>query len=217
MRFEKTTRKLKCKKCGQSKPSNKDTLKGVNHCDDCFELYIEARVNCSVCGKSFKRKDEYYSDKRDKKWNKKNFCCEECYDEFINEMDEKDKMDKWLKEYFKVETLPSRIYVQMEDFKSKKKISYKWCYATLRYVVSVKDTALKDGTIGIVPYMYDECRDYVTNYNKAKKLAKESDKYKARFSDEIITIKEIDINKDRDKVINKKIITEQDLKGVLMW
>lgn len=195
--------------------SVKDILKGVNHCEDCIDDYKKAKVNCSVCGTSFRREDEYYIE--DRKHSKKNFCCEECYVKYLNEMDEKDKMIEWLKKVYNTDTLPQRIYMQMDDFKNKKKISYKWCFATLRYLVEIKGDTLKEGTIGLVPYVYDECKEYVIQVNRSKRLAKESDNYKAKFTDNVVIIKDVDIEKQREKVIQRNIITEEDLKGVLTW
>lgn len=215
MRFIQNSRNTKCKRCGESKKCFKDTLKGVNICPECLETYKNSRINCTSCKTSFKRKDEFMIE--DSLLKTKNFCCEKCYSDFKAELEEKDKMNEWLKEYFKVDKLPSRIYMQMDDFKNKKKISYKWTFATLRYIVDVKGDKLQDGTIGIVPYIVDECKDYIRKYNERKKMAKESETCRAKFSDNVITIKNIDVNKEREKVMNKRIIKESDLEGVVLW
>lgn len=215
MRFTKTGRKVKCKKCGKSEICYKDTWKKVNICSDCLEEYKESRINCTVCKKSFKRVNEYFVE--DSKWKTKNFCCESCYNEYELEENEKEKMIEWLKEQYKTDTLPSRIYMQMEDFKTKKKISYKWTFATLRYMVNIKDQGLQEGTIGLVPYMVDECKEYVVKLNKIRKNAQDSERHRAKFTDNIVIIREIDINKERDRAMNKKMISESDLEGVMTW
>lgn len=215
MRFIENSRKTKCKRCGESKICFKDTLKGVNICPECLEEYKKARVNCSSCKKSFKREEEFIAD--DTIVKNKNFCCEKCYNDFKLELEEKDKMDKWLKEYFKVETLPSRIYMQMDDFKTKKGISYRWTFATLRYIVKIQGRDLENGTIGIVPYVVDECREYVRELENRKKKAKESEENKTRFTDNTIVINMSKIEKKREEVIDKMLIKEEDLEGVILW
>ena len=215
MRFIKNSRNTKCKRCGESKKCYKDTLKGVNICPECLEPYKDSKVNCASCKKSFKRGDEFVTE--DPILKTKNFCCEKCYNDFKAELEEKDKMNEWLKEYFKVDKLPSRIYMQMEDFKNKKGISYKWTFATLRYLVNIKGDELQDGTIGIVPYAVDECKDHVKKLRDIKKRAKESETCRAKFSENVIVIKNIDVNKERERVMSSKIITESDLEGVILW
>lgn len=215
MRFVKNSRKTKCKRCGESKVCYKDTLKGVNICPECLESYKSSRINCTHCKTAFKRENEYITD--DPMLKTKNFCCEECYIKYVKEQEEKEKMIEWLKEYYKTDKLPSRIYMQMDDFNRKKKISYKWIYATLRYVVKIKGDELTDGTIGIVPYVVDECKDYVKKKNERKKNAEESKTCRATFTDEVVIIRAVDVNKEREKSINKRIITESDLEGVILW
>lgn len=216
MRFIQNTRKTKCKRCGESKLCYKDTLKGVNVCSECLETYKKASITCSSCKTRFKRQNEFISE--DNSLMKTNsFCSESCYNNFKNEQEEKDKMDEWLKKYFKVDKLPSRIYMQMEDFKKKKDISYKWTFATLRYVVNIKGEELQDGTIGIVPYVVDECRDYVKKLNEMKKNRKNSVFSRATFSGNLITIKTVDVHKKRKKLIENKTITEKDLEEVILW
>lgn len=215
-RFVKLARRVKCKKCGKSELCYKDTLKKVNICENCIEDYKKTRINCTVCKKSFKRDKEYFAE--DSKFKTKNFCCEECYNKYVAEEEEKDKMDKWLKEYFKVDTLPSRIYMQMEDFKTKKNISYKWCFTTLRYIVSIQGNTLQEGTIGVVPYVVDECKRYVTEINERnKKAKKQGEQNKTRFTDNVIKIKTTNIDRQREENINKMLIKEEDLKGVILW
>lgn len=216
MRFVQKNKTLKCKKCGQKKDNIiTDTLKKINICTDCFEEYKKAKVHCTVCRSSFSREKEYYNE--DSKWRSKNFCSEKCYSEYYQEQEEKDKMTEWLKKHYKTENLPTRIFMQMEDFKTKRNISYRWCFVTLRYIVDVKQQSLQEGTIGLVPYMIDECKEYVASVNRTKKLAKESDKYKTRFTNEVVIIHETNIEKQREKYINKKIIKESDLEGVILW
>lgn len=210
-----TTRKVKCKKCGKTEKCYKDTLKKVNICSDCIENYKESRVNCTVCKKSFKRQDEYFTE--ESKWKTKNFCCEKCYRAYEAEENEKEKMIEWLKEKYKTDTLPSRIYMQMDDFKNKKGISYRWTFATLRYIINIQGKPLQDGTIGIVPYTVDECKDYVKNVNKTKQMAKESKDCRAVFTDNVIIIKETDANKERERMMEKRTIKESDLEGVVLW
>lgn len=215
MRFTKTTRKVKCKKCGNTEICYKDTLKKVNICPNCIESYKETRINCVVCKKSFKRGNEYFIE--ESKWKNKNFCCEKCYKDYELEELEKEKMIEWLKQYFKVETLPTRIYMQIDDFKNKKKIPYKWIFATLRYQTKIKCQELQEGTIGIVPYMVDECKEHVSKIKDVKRRAKESEINKATFTDNVVIIKRVNVNAEREKFMRRKMITEKDLEGIVEW
>lgn len=216
MRFVKNNRKTKCKKCGKSELCFKDTLKKVNICPDCIDGYKKAKINCSHCKTSFHREDEYYTEE-ETVFKTKNFCSEKCYSRHLAEEKEKEEMIEWLKEYYKTDTLPSRIYMQMDDFKKKNNINYKWTFATLRYIVKIKGLDLQDGTIGIVPYSVDECKAHAKKINEIRKNAKESEHCRAKFTEEVVIIKTVDINKIRDSFIDKKTIRESDLEGVVLW
>lgn len=210
--MNKSSRKVKCKKCGESKICYK--YKGVNICEDCIEDYMNQNINCSVCKKSFKRKNEIVLETH----LKKNFCCNKCSEEFIHEEEEKEKMIEWLKDYFKVEKLPTRIYMQMEDFKNKKHISYSWTFTTLRYIVKIQGRDLEIGTIGIVPYVVDECKQYVFDLNDRKKRAKKTgEENKTRFTDNTVVINMSKIDLKREENIDKMLIKEKDLEGVILW
>lgn len=211
--FVKNTRKVKCKRCGEQKECLKDTLKGVNICLDCLDNYNKAKINCSSCKKSFAREAAFEFEETSLR--SKNFCSEKCYRNFIEELEQKDKMVNWLKEYYKTETLPTRIYTQIEDFKSKKKISYKTIFGTLRFITQIKKETLQEGTIGIVPYKVDECKDYIKKMNKRKEQVDKNKTCRASFVDNVIVVKNIDVNKEREKLIRSRIIQEEDLGEVM--
>lgn len=212
-RFVKGTREAICKSCGKKKPHIKDSLKKVNICEDCFDKYQKANVTCSVCGTKHKRNSSYYN--LEKPFKTCNFCSEECYTSHKLDLEEKDKMDLWLKDYYKVDTLPVLIYQQMEDYKKKQGISYKWIFRTLRYFVDVKGESLLEGTIGIVRYTHDECKEFTLNWQKTQKQANDENRKMARFSSEVIQVSEYDTNKEREQKLQKRLITEDDLEGIV--
>lgn len=107
--------------------------------------------------------------------------------------------------------------MQMDDFKNKKGISYRWSFATLRYIVKIQGRDLESGTIGIVPYVIDECKDYVRELENRKKNVKEYEENKTRFTDNTIVINMSKIEKKREEVIDKMLIKEEDLEGVILW
>lgn len=216
MRFEKKhKKKVKCKRCGESKEVIKDTLKNVNICEDCLNNYKKAQITCSHCHTKFKREESWYEEGL--ATPNLDFCSETCHRNYYIDTKERDKMDLWLKEYFKVEKLPVLIYQQMGDFKNKKGISYTWCFATLRYMVDIKSITLREGSIALVPYYYDECKKYAMELNRIKKMAEDGDRAMSEYTDHLVIIPNSNINKVRESQISKKTIREEDLEGVMEW
>lgn len=159
----------KCVRCGK-KFEDTFEYKGKRYCKECFATYLTLKASCSVCKKSFIRGSEYTCDSMENKDKKKNFCSKECYDKLIQERLDLDELDNWLKQYHKTDKLNNRIYMQINQFKSKNNFTYKGILLTLEYITNTLKKNLELDTIGIVAWYYDSAKqEYIKKINRQEK------------------------------------------------
>ena len=159
----------KCVRCGK-KFEDTFEYKGKRYCKECFATYLTLKASCSVCKKSFVRGSEYTCDSMENKDKKKNFCSKECYDKLIQERLDLDELDNWLKQYHKTDKLNNRIYMQINQFKSKNNFTYKGILLTLEYITNTLKKNLELDTIGIVAWYYDSAKqEYIKKINRQRK------------------------------------------------
>lgn len=159
----------KCVRCGK-KFEDTFEYKGKRYCKECFATYLTLKASCSVCKKSFVRGSEYTCDSMESKDKKKTFCSKECYDKLIQERLDLDELDNWLKQYHKTDKLNNRIYMQINQFKSKNNFTYKGILLTLEYITNTLKKNLELDTIGIVAWYYDSAKqEYIKKINRQRK------------------------------------------------
>lgn len=159
----------KCTRCGKK---FEDTIeyKGKRYCNECFKVYLTLKASCSVCKKSFVRGLEYTHDNMESKDKKKNFCSKECYDKLIQERLDLEELDNWLKQYHKTDKLNSRIYMQINQFKSKNNFTYKGMLLTLDYITNTLKKNLELDTVGIIAWHYDNAKqEYIKKIQRQEK------------------------------------------------
>lgn len=153
--------------------------KSKNYCPNCHNKLMNSKTNCSICKKSYVRADEYTCDSMENKDKNKNFCSLQCYQTLLKDRVDMEELDKWLKEYHKTEKLNSRIYMQIQQFKSKNGFTYKGILLTLQYVVNTLKKDLELDTIGLVAWYYDTAKEeYIKNINKQQRLEMVSSDFK---------------------------------------
>ena len=156
----------KCIRCNK-KYEHTISYKGKNYCVTCLYDFKETKTNCSVCKKSMVRDVEYSNDTMEKADTKKYFCSSTCYQQLIQDRQDLDELDRWLKSYHKVEKLNSRIYMQIQQFKSKNNFTTKGILLTLQYITNTLKKNLEPDTIGIVSWYYDTAKqEYINRFNR---------------------------------------------------
>ncbi len=117
-------------------------------------------MKCPVCGKSFdKNSTPYHQEGR-------RYLHIECWarKEANKTQDEKDKeaLEDYIKELFKLTVIPIKIEKQINSFHNEYNYTYTGIKKALVYHFEVKQGDIKqaNGGIGIVPYVYEQARQY---------------------------------------------------------
>lgn len=130
-----------------------------NVCQKCLDDFLETYTTCFSCKKSTKRKNAYNPPKK----TTKNFCCQNCYDKYTQDLLDLDEIDKWLKKYHGLEKLNQRIYTQIKTF-NRRGMTSKGILLTLQFAVNKRRLQLDSQNISIVEYLYDDAKlDYIEN------------------------------------------------------
>lgn len=129
----------------------------------------KAFVKCKYCGVQFDRNAEPFLEVSPRRYAHRK-CAEEV--ENMKSQEEKDyeNLEKYIKQIFKIKTVTARIRKQIKDFHQEYQYTYSGIQKTLYWWFEVKKNSLEkanDG-IGIVPYVYDECKEYYYRLYLAK-------------------------------------------------
>ena len=118
------------------------------------------KVICPECKESFYREETEFVHIKNRYWHKT------CY-ENKNKAASKEEQDlKLLGEYiqklFQTEYVSPRVQKQIKKFKKEYDYSYSGILLTLKHFYEIKngDLSKSNGGIGIVPYVYNDARDY---------------------------------------------------------
>lgn len=120
-------------------------------------------VKCPYCGKTFSRDVEEYV-----QINSRRYAHKECFDRHNAELsqEEKDKiaLDNLIKSLFGYTSIPERVKRQIDDYHNNKKYSYSGISKSLIWFYQIKGNPIEkaNGGIGIVPYIYEDARNYYT-------------------------------------------------------
>ena len=192
---------IKMRKCVRCSKKFEDTVeyKGKRYCNECFSEYINLKASCSVCKISFTRNLEFTSDEMESKDKKKTFCSATCYEKLIQERQDLDELDNWLKQYHKTDKLNNRVYMQINQFKSKNNFTYKGMLLTLEYITGTLKKKIQLDTVGIIAWYYDNARDeYVKKAKRKEKNESLSDFIMFQNSEYSPTVaKQVDNRRDK--------------------
>ena len=117
-------------------------------------------VKCPVCGKSFDRNSTPYHQEG------RRYLHIECWArrEASKTQDDKDReaLEEYIKELFKLTVIPIKIEKQINSFHNEYGYTYTGIKKALVYQFEVKKGDIKqaNGGIGIVPYVYEQARNY---------------------------------------------------------
>lgn len=172
----------KCFKC-KKKSTDYKIYKNKAICINCYDDYINSSIKCVVCDRIFKRNEEYIYLEMDKADLQKNFCSIECYNKLIEDRKTLDEIDKWLKDYFKMEKLNPRIYIQLTEFQRKYNMTPQGILYTLKYIKSETNKEILDNSLTIITWYYETAKKY---YMAQQKLKNKKDEFNSLNSNMLV-------------------------------
>lgn len=134
---------------------------------------------CSFCHKEIS--DTNYIKQGKKRYHK------QCFDELQNEAETKDKqkagelksdekrlLDQYIMQLYHIDKIPFMIERQIEEYVEKYNFSYSGIQKSLYYFYEIQkhNFDITKKTIGIVPYIYDETKQYFLDIYQANELNK---------------------------------------------
>lgn len=122
-----------------------------------------APVKCLYCGQTFSRDLEEYV-----QVNSRRYAHKICYDRHNSELSQEQRdleaLNTYIKKLFNIDTLGVRIQKQIQSYHDDKNFTYSGILKSLTYFFQVKGNSIDkaNGGIGIVPYVYEDARNYYT-------------------------------------------------------
>jgi hypothetical protein len=120
-------------------------------------------VKCPYCGKTFDRNLEEFV-----QINSRRYAHKLCYDQYQSHLTQEEKdleaLHNYIKQLFKTDTISARIEKQIKDYHNERNYTYSGICKSLIYFYQVKGNSIEraNGGIGIVPYVYEDARNYYT-------------------------------------------------------
>lgn len=124
------------------------------------------KITCCYCKEIFSKKEnpDYIM------ISKSRFCHKKCYElEQIRPKTDAEKLDAYLQNLYDQDYVPPNIQRQIKKFIEDYDYTYGGILGTLVYWFDVKHNPPKANTIGIVPYIYQEAKEYFTRLAKIQK------------------------------------------------
>jgi hypothetical protein len=121
------------------------------------------QVKCPYCGKYFYRDIEEFV-----QINKTRYAHKACYDRHNAELTQEERdfniLTEFVKKLFNTDTVSEKVKRQIKDYHENKNFTYSGIYKSLVWFYQIKHTPIDKATggIGIVPYVYDDARNYYT-------------------------------------------------------
>lgn len=134
-------------------------------------------VKCPYCDKYFYRELEEYV-----QINKTRYAHKACYDRHNAELTQEERdyniLVDFIKKLFAIDSLTEKLKHQIKDYHDNKAYTYSGIYKSLVWFYQIKKHPIDkaNGGIGIVPYVYEDARNYYVamwaaqQQNKAKPI-----------------------------------------------
>lgn len=148
-------------------------------------------VKCIYCGEQFDRATTEYIAVTTRRYAHK--ACADKHDEQVAQETARKEAEKtkeerdleilraYIKKIFKLDNrLNETINTQIKRYHTQNNYSYQGMYKTLCYFYDIKKNPVRDSTIGIIPYVYDDAHNYYTAIWMAQQqnIAKPIEQYK---------------------------------------
>ena len=121
------------------------------------------QVKCPYCDKYFYRDMEEFV-----QINKTRYAHKACYDRHNAELSQEERdlnvLKDFIKKLFNIDSLTEKINRQIKDYHENKKYTYSGMYKSLVWFYQIKGHPIDkaNGGIGIIPYVYEDARNYYT-------------------------------------------------------
>lgn len=120
------------------------------------------RVKCPLCNEFFYREDEPFVEYKNRYYHKE--CFEKGFDQkAVKEEQDKKALEEFIKKLFNIEKITPLIRTQIKNYHDKEdyKFTYSGMQGALEYFFIVcKGDVTKSHGIGIIPYIYEEAKNY---------------------------------------------------------
>lgn len=121
------------------------------------------KVKCYYCQHIFNRDKEPYIEVPNRYKRYAHTACQARAEKQIEHNQEQLKeLEDYIKKLFKYDKLPKRVQDQIKEYTTKNGYTYSGILGTLRYFFEIKGHTIEkaNGGIGIVPYVYEDARNY---------------------------------------------------------
>ena len=144
-------------------------------------------VICQYCKAKFDRDKEPYVEISNRRYAHK-ACAEKNQIQKTQKEKDYEALVNYIENLFGVGYVSAKVAKQIKEYRETYNYTYSGMLGTLVYWYEVKGakTDLANGGIGIVPYIYEQAKEYYSKINKANELNANIVGYKLHFKEIII-------------------------------
>jgi hypothetical protein len=152
----------------------------------------ERKVKCPVC--------ESYNYKEEAIYHQKRYYCEICYKNKTKEADNYKNLIQYICDIYEIKVPTGFMFTQIKNFKEQYNYTYKGMELTLDYFYNVKtnDTPDINKGLGIIPYIYEEAKQFFIEKRNIKKNLESINIQDITDKVNVISIKKSDKKIDQD-------------------
>jgi len=152
----------------------------------------ERKVKCPVC--------ESYNYKEEAIYHQKRYYCEICYKNKTKESNNYKNLIQYICDIYEVDVPTGFMFTQIKNFKEQYNYTYKGMELTLDYFYNVKtnNTPDIDKGLGIIPYIYEEAKQFFIEKRNIKKNLENVNIQDITDKVNVISIKKSDKKEDRN-------------------
>ena len=139
-------------------------------------------VICIYCKGRFDRDKEPCVQVSDRRWAHKT-CAEKNQVQKTQKEQDYDALVQYIEKLFGTDFVNAKVAKQIKDFRETYNYTYQGMLGTLVYWYEVKQATLDkaNGGIGIIPYIYDQAKEYYQTINRANELNAGVTNYKLHY------------------------------------
>ncbi len=123
----------------------------------------EKKLKCPVC--------ESYNYKEEAIYYQKRYYCKVCYENKTKESNDYKNLIQFICDIYEINVPTGFMFAQIKNFKEQYNYTYKGMELTLDYFYNVKtdNTPDTDKGLGIIPYIYEEAKQFFIEKRNIKK------------------------------------------------
>jgi hypothetical protein len=141
-------------------------------------------VKCIYCKGVFDRDKEPYVQVSDRRYAHKHCAEKNQVQKTQSELDY-EMLVNYIENLFGIDYVNAKIAKQIKDFRETYNYTYQGMLGTLVYWYEVRQSTLDkaNGGIGIIPYIYDQAKEYYSTINKTNELNANIKNYKLHYKE----------------------------------